>query len=90
MDEFNGMIRDANLLKINYKGLWFSWGNMQYGKDLILPEIDCGFCNQALLDCCDKAWVEIISSSISEHMLLCLHLKVELPKRRVPFRHINA
>lgn len=90
IDEFNCCLAEAGLLEAEYKGSWFTWDNHQLGRNLILSKIDRVFLNQSIVDMMDSTWVDVISNSISDHRILCLHLDIVVHAKRIPFRHFNA
>lgn len=90
MDDFNRAILEANLLEIDYKGTWFTWDNRQMGNDLVLSKIDRFFYNDLMLEKCSNIWGDISSTSISDHQIITTHLDIIIPKKKIPFKHINA
>lgn len=88
--EFNDCLTESNLIEAEYKGSWFTWDNHQMGSNLVLSKIDRVFYNQILLNRLDNAWVDFIASSVSDHRLLCLHIDLAIPIKKIPFRHFNA
>lgn len=90
MADFNSMIVDVGLFEMEYKGPGFAWDNKKLGSNLVLSKINRGFCNLPLINSCQNSWVDIFSTTVSDHKYLTAVIDHNILNRKIPFRHINA
>ncbi|GAV91122.1 Exo_endo_phos domain-containing protein [Cephalotus follicularis] len=88
MQEFNNMIRSAELEDLKGSGLHFTWSNLRVGGEAISKKLDRAMGNWQWIDKLGNSFAHYHSPGISDHSPVSIQLMRHLDKGK-PFKFLN-